>query len=225
MATDQLVIFDCDGVLVDSEPIAMAVWLDIIAEAGGRLDERLAYDRFLGCSLTHDLRVLEEEFHLSITPAALSAMQTRLYDRLCRELKPIAGVSDAIRRLGNRCCVASSSQMERIRLSLSVTGLLGHFGSNLFSASAVPNGKPAPDLFLHAAASMGVEPSACIVVEDSAAGILAAQRAGMTVFAFVGGSHAGPSGLFDLVMKLKPDIVFDHMRELPNLIASIRGRS
>ena len=151
-------------------------------------------------------------------------MQTRLYDRLPNELKAISGVSDAIRRLDSRCCVASSSEMERIRLSLSVTGLLDHFEPNLFSASDVPNGKPAPDLFLHAASSMGVDPSACVAIEDSAAGILDAQRAGMKVFAFIGGSHAGPSRLFDAVMPLKPDIVFDHMRALPNLIASIRGQ-
>ena len=202
----------------------MASWLEIIAETGEHLDQGLAYDRFLGRSLAHDLRVLKEEFDLSISPAALSTMQTRLYDRLPNELKAISGVSDAIRRLDSRCCVASSSEMERIRLSLSVTGLLDHFEPNLFSASDVPNGKPAPDLFLHAASSMGVDPSACVAIEDSAAGILDAQRAGMKVFAFIGGSHAGPSRLFDAVMPLKPDIVFDHMRALPNLIASIRGQ-
>jgi HAD superfamily hydrolase (TIGR01509 family) len=224
LETEPLVIFDCYGVLVDSEPIAMAVWLEIIAEAGGDVEEHLSYRRFLGRSLAHDLRVLEEEFHLSIAPGALSTMQTRLYRRLRRELQPISGVSEAIRRLDGRCCVASSSQLDRIRLSLSVTGLLDQFEPNLFSGSEVSNGKPAPDLFLHAASSMGTNPSNCVVIEDSPAGILAAQRAGMTVFAFIGGSHAGPSGLFDAVMPLKPDIVFDHMRALPNLIASARDR-
>lgn len=219
---DRLVIFDCDGVLVDSEPIAMAVWLDVIERAGGAIDERLAYTRFLGRSLTHDLRVLREEFGLRIAPEQIDAMQTDLYDRLRRELRPIPGISEAICRLDSRYCVASSSQPDRIRLSLSVTGLLEHFGPNIFSASAVKNGKPAPDLFLHAASSMGVEPSVCVVVEDSAAGILAAKRAGMRVFAFTGGSHAGPAGLRETVIGLDPDTVFDDMRKLPALLASSR---
>lgn len=222
--TDHLVIFDCDGVLVDSEPIAMAVWLEVIAQAGGAVDERLAYTRFLGRSLAHDIRVLREEFGVGITPAQLGAMQTGLHDRLRRELRPIPGVSEAIRRLDSRYCVASSSRMDRIRLSLSVTGLLEHFEPDIFSSSAVKNGKPAPDLFLHAASAMGVEPSACVVIEDSAAGILAAKRAGMPVLAFTGGSHAQPSGLHETLVTLEPDIVFDDMRELPNLLASVCAR-
>ncbi len=222
--TENLVIFDCDGVLVDSEPIAMAVWLEVIKEAGGAVEERLAYNRFLGRSLAHDIQVLEEEFDLVLTPKHLSRMQKRFYDRLRRELKPIPGVGEAIIRLVNRCCVASSSKIDRIRLSLSVTGLLDHFEPHIYSSSAVQNGKPAPDLFLYAASSMGAEPATCIVIEDSAPGVQAAKRAGMRVCAFTGGSHAGPANLRETVAALNPDAVFDDMRELPDLLASICAR-
>ena len=202
----------------------MAVWLEVIAEAGGAMNERLAYSRFLGRSLANGIHVLKDEFGLILTPEHLSLMQTRLYDRLHHELRPIPGVSKAIRRLTSRYCVASSSQMDRIQLSLSVTGLLDHFESNIYSSSAVQHGKPAPDLFLHAASSMGTESPACVVIEDSASGILAAKRAGMRVCAFTGGSHAGPAGLRETVSALDPDAVFDDMRELPDLLLRLEKR-
>ena len=110
--------------------------------------------------------------------------------------------------------MASSSQPERIRLSLSVTGLIGRFEPNIFSASMVVHGKPAPDLFLHASAEMGVDPARCVVVEDSPAGIMAAKAAGMRVVAFTGGSHARTPRHRDALLDLRPDALFDDMREL-----------
>ena len=117
-------------------------------------------------------------------------------------------------------CVASSSQLERIRLCLTKTGLIGYFEPNIFSASMVTNGKPAPDLFLHAARTMGYQPRNCIVIEDSPAGIRAAKAAGMTVLAFTGASHAVASNLRPLLESLKPAAIFDDMAQLPGLIAA-----
>jgi beta-phosphoglucomutase-like phosphatase (HAD superfamily) len=115
--------------------------------------------------------------------------------------------------------VASSSSPERIRLSLSLTGLLEMLNPHIYSASMVTRGKPAPDLFLHAAKGMGVRPEDCVVVEDSPVGIDAARRAGMRVFAFTGGSHAGHAALAREFETLQPDRIFSDMRRLPDLVA------
>eukprot|EP00913_Durusdinium_trenchii_P010571 g9915.t1 len=145
--------------------------------------EEEAYGRFLGRSLATMTQVLNEEFGFRVGPDFLEDMRHDLYSLFKQELQPICGIEETLDRLRTPRCVASSSNPDRIRLSLTVTGLIERLEPNLFSATMVKNGKPAPDLFLHAAASMGVHPSDCIVVEDSPAGIEAAQRAGMTVFA------------------------------------------
>jgi HAD superfamily hydrolase (TIGR01509 family) len=217
-----LVIFDCDGVLVDSEPISIGVLLDVVGEAGVVISEDVAYRRFLGRSMATIVGTIQEEFGLVVTDKHLAEMRSRLHDRFHRELQPIPEVGWAIDNIGTRSCVASSSQPERIRLSLSVTGLLDRLEPRIFSATMVENGKPAPDLFLHAAKTMGVEPAGCVVIEDSTAGIEAAKRAGMRVFAFAGGSHAPLCGLREAAAALDPDLIFDDMRQLPGLVASLR---
>ncbi|PWC37536.1 HAD family hydrolase [Azospirillum sp. TSO35-2] len=217
-AGTQLVIFDCDGVLVDSEPISIAVLVEGIRAAGAVIDESVAYRRFLGRSLGSIGSILLEEYGLCFDAAHQEAMRARLFDRFRAALQPIPGVADTLSRLGRRRCVASSSQPDRIRLSLTVTGLLEYFDGNIYSSAMVKSGKPAPDLFLHAAQGMGADPAGCVVVEDSPAGIEAAKRAGMRVFAFVGGSHAEPAGLRRTVEALAPDLVFDDMRQLPRLL-------
>ena len=135
------------------------------------------------------------------------------------------GAAEALARLKARRCVASSSSLERIRLSLALTGLLEKLEPHIYSASMVTRGKPAPDLFLHAAKGMGVRPEDCVVVEDSPAGIDAARRAGMRVFAFTGGSHAGHAALAAELEALRPDLTFSDMRLLPDLVAEMGGRA
>jgi HAD superfamily hydrolase (TIGR01509 family) len=217
-----LVIFDCDGVLVDSEPISFAVLRDTLASAGVELEESRAYRRFLGKSMASITRMIAEEFKISLSEEHIEAMRTQLYARFQTELQPIPGVADMLATFGLPHCVASSSQMERIRLSLTITRLIGHFEPNIFSASMVERGKPEPDLFLHAANAMEFDPADCIVVEDSPAGIQAAHSAGMRVFAFTGGSHAQLSNLRQVVEGLKPTLIFDDMRTLPTLIDTVR---
>lgn len=175
-AEPRLVIFDCDGVLVDSEPISISVLVRAMSDLGVSITEDQAYERFLGRSLSTLIDTLETEFNIHAGEEFLERIRTDLYARFRSELKPIDGIAATIDRLGIPCCVASSSQMERIRLSLSVTGLLDRL-PDIFSATMVKRGKPAPDLFLHAARQMHVEPEACLVIEDSPAGIAAAKAA------------------------------------------------
>ncbi|WP_394801882.1 HAD family hydrolase [Rhizobium halophilum] len=217
-----LVIFDCDGVLVDSEPLSVQVLVEALSRRGVVISEDEAYERFLGRSLSTVAQILHDDFDHSIDAAFLEDLRHHLYARFRRELQPVAGIADVLDALDCEKCVASSSQPERIRLSLSLTGLLQRFEPHIFSASMVAQGKPAPDLFLHAASSMSADPSACIVIEDSPAGIEAAQRAGMAVFAFVGGSHAAAPGYSERVTALAPDVVFDAMPELLHLVRKHR---
>jgi HAD superfamily hydrolase (TIGR01509 family) len=218
----ELVIFDCDGVLVDSEPLAMRVLLEGLAEVGCRLDEAIAYERFLGRSLATVQAIVRDELGLGLTNEQIERMRERLFDLFRRELRPMPGIAAALKALPMPRCVASSSQPERITLSLEVTGLLPRFAPHLFSAAMVDRGKPAPDLFLHAATCMAVRPETCLVIEDSPAGIEAARRAGMAVFGFTGGSHARGAAHRARLEALAPDLIFDDMHALPGLVRDRR---
>lgn len=217
-----LIIFDCDGVLVDSEPLAMRVLLKTLAAQGIDIAPKAAFRDYLGRSLASISESLVESHGVPLETAGLTAMRADLYALYRRELKPTSGILDALSQLDCPICVASSSQPERIRLSLELTGLLPSFEPNIFSASMVENGKPAPDLFLHAAQAMRTDPARCLVIEDSPAGIKAAQGAGMAVFAYLGGSHIALSGLRPTIEALSPDRIFDDMHALPDLVRSLR---
>ena len=220
----ELIIFDCDGVLVDSEPLAMRVLLKAIAEAGIEIDAESGFREFLGRSLATVTARLEETHGLRLDAAALERMRRELYETFRRELTPTRFITETLDRLQVPFCVASSSQKERIGLSLGVTGLLERFAPHVFSAELVSRGKPAPDLFLHVAEAMGVAPERCLVIEDSPAGIAAAQAAGMTVFAYAGGSHVEPAGLRAEIAALRPAAVIEDMRALPGLVALQQAR-
>jgi len=213
-----LVIFDCDGVLVDSEPLSQRVLLEILTEAGHEQLPEAALSRFLGRSLDSVCAILRDEFDVELTAAHLKRMRDRLYGLFRRELRPIPGVSETIADLAVPCCVASSSQPERIRLALEVTNLLPLLEPHIFSATMVARGKPAPDLFLYAADQMGVSVNRCVVIEDSPAGIEAANFAGMRVLAFAGGTHARSAAHRGRLMEMCPDGVFDNMRALPEML-------
>ena len=220
----ELVIFDCDGVLVDSETLSVSALLAMIELAGGSVSEDAAYEHFLGKSMKSVREILGRDFGLDLTEKHLTGMRADLMRRFRKELKPMPGVREMLPRLGIPCCVASSGTLERIRHALDVTGLLSLLEPHLFSAGMVAHGKPAPDLFLHAAAAMDVEPGHCLVVEDSPAGIEAARAAGMTVFAFTGGSHAGNPALKLRLASMQPDSIFADMLQLPDLIAGLGAR-
>ncbi|MBX3598221.1 MAG: HAD family hydrolase [Rhizobiaceae bacterium] len=214
-----LIIFDCDGVLVDSEPISTSVLCDLFVEYAIPIDQATVYQRFLGRSMASMRSVLNDEYGIAMTDEHLEFVRRNMRARLTSELKPIPGIAAALGRLEMPVCVASSSTPERIRLSLGVTGLTEYLEPNIFSATMVSNGKPAPDLFFHAALKMGVDPERCLVIEDSPAGVMAAQAAQMRVFGFTGGGHAVPAGLASALAALGPDLIFSDMRSLPDMLA------
>lgn len=222
MSAIDLIIFDCDGVLVDSEPLAMRVLLAAIAAQGIDVPPEIAYRDYLGRSLASVSASLTNSHGMPLAPAALEAMRGDLYDLYRQELQASPGLPEVLAQLETPFCVASSSAPERIRLSLELTGLLPWFEDRTYSASMVAQGKPAPDLFLHAAAAMQIAPGRCLVIEDSPAGIIAARRAGMAVFGYLGGSHIAASDLRRSIEALEPDCVFDDMHALPDLVRSPR---
>ena len=216
-ASDLLVIFDCDGVLVDSEPIALSVLAEMLALQGVAIAEGEIADRFLGRSLRTVTDIVRRDFGVALPEDFPARLRYRLFERYETELRAMPGIVEALDALNAqdvRYCVASSSLPERIEKSLTVTGLMDRFAPDIFSASMVRSGKPAPDLFLFAAAQMGATPADCLVVEDSPAGIEAAKAAGMRVLAFGGGGHAGNPALQAAIAALKPDGRFDAMDEL-----------
>lgn len=214
----ELIIFDCDGVLVDSERLAIKVDMAVLAQLGWSLTEAQVIDRFVGLSDAHFRKEIESYLRRPL-PEGWEAQLELLYrDAFLRELKPVEGVTEALDRISLRTCVASSGSHEKIRFTLGLTGLYERFEGHIFSATQVAHGKPAPDLFLFAAEKMGVDPGACAVVEDSAMGVAAARAAKMQVLAYAGGvtpaeKLIGPNTL-----------VFEHMRDLPALLASV-GRT
>ncbi|MFF4385274.1 HAD family hydrolase [Streptomyces sp. NBC_00853] len=209
----ELVIFDCDGVLVDSERIAVRVDALVLAELGWNLTEAEIVDRFMGRSSQSMTEEIEAHLGHSL-PADWEEEFRPLYrDALAAELTPVPGIVDALDALtGLPTCVASSGSHEKMRFTLGITGLYQRFEGSIFSATEVEHGKPAPDLFLHAAQQMGVEPEACAVVEDSQYGLQAARAAGMRAFAYAGGMT--PARRLE-----GPDtVIFDDMRKLPDLL-------
>jgi HAD superfamily hydrolase (TIGR01509 family) len=214
-----LVIFDCDGVLVDSERLSIGVDVEILGELGWRLTEAEIVGRFVGSSDAFFRREVEAFLGRPLPPDWEAQVEERYRTVFTAHLRPVDGIVEALDRITQRSCVASSGTHEKIRFTLSLTGLWPRFAGRIFSATEVAEGKPAPDLFLHAAARMSVPPSACVVVEDSAFGVQAARAAGMRVLAY-GNGVTPPQRLTG-----PGTIVFEDMRELPALLASLEGRA
>ena len=216
-----LVIFDLDGVLVDSEPISSQITAAALAEAGIEISEAEVCDRFLGISTGSMLRTIEAEQGWRLPASFQEDLRARILKAFERELEPVSGVRAVLDALPLRHCVASSSHLERIRRSLELVGLLDRLAPNLFSATMVERGKPAPDLFLLAAAKMAAEPIRCLVVEDSEVGVRAGKAAGMTTFGFTGASHVCPRTHGPQLQAAGADAVFAEMAALAGLIAAL----
>ena len=217
-----MVIFDCNGVLVDSEPIATAVLAAAFERIGLRLPADIMAHEFPGRRPTDVFAAIERATGKKLPPDFQSTVAAETLRRLRAELRPVPHVARALSWVRGPKAVASASSLDRIRASLDVTGLLRFFEPRLFSASEVRNGKPAPDLFLHAATRSGGEPAKCIVVEDSPPGITAAVLARMMPIGFVGGSHAAGRLAQDL-MKSGARTVIADMRSLKGAILDLRG--
>ncbi len=217
-----MVIFDCNGVLVDSEPIASAVLAAAFGRVGVPLTAEIVARRFHG-RRTADIFAAVERTTKRKLPSDFPAMvAAETLGRLHAELRAVPHAAYALTWLRGPKAVASSSSIDRIRLSLERTDLLRFFEPRLFSASEVANGKPSPDLFLLAAARMRVDPAECIVVEDSAAGVAAASAAGMRPLGFVGRSHAEGRLARDLLGAGACAVIAD-MRALKSAIIDLRG--
>jgi HAD superfamily hydrolase (TIGR01509 family) len=218
--TFELIIFDCDGVLVDSESLSNRVLSRVFAESGFDISPEDCLRRFVGMSMrsvrtaveANSGRSLPEDFEPRVR-----ALADEVFDR---DLQPVRGVSDVLSALPHARCVASSGSPTRIRRSLNTTGLDAYFADEaLFSAAMVERGKPAPDLFLHVAETLKVTPEQCLVIEDSLLGATAGVAAGMTVFGFAGASHI-TDGHGERLEALGVTAVFDEMADLPKMLAA-----
>lgn len=216
MAAPELVIFDCDGVLVDSEHLSHQVLRQMLAEHGIQLSLAATFEHFMGASTQKCLQVLEGLLGRPAPADFMPRFGARSFEAFRTGLTAVDGVHELIATLEAPFCVASNGPRRKMRLTLGHTCLLPHFEGRLFSADDVRHPKPAPDLFLHAAGTLGAAPAACIVVEDSPTGIAAARAAGMTVFGYAAMTPA------ERLLQAGADRVFRRMAELPALLRVAR---
>jgi HAD superfamily hydrolase (TIGR01509 family) len=219
-----LVIFDCDGVLVDSEAISCRAHAEVLSRHGYPITPEQVFDRFLGRSTRQANIEVEAELGRALPDDFHVQLQDEQFRSFEADLQAVPHIHAALDAITQAICVASSGSQQRIRLTLGRTHLYGRFAPNIFSSSQVINGKPAPDLFLFAAGQMNAAPERCIVIEDSVAGIAGAVAAGMTVLGFYGGSHCRP-GHGESLRAVGATETFDDMRQLPDLIARIGRRT
>jgi len=211
-----LVIFDCDGVLIDSELLSIRADRECLAECGIELSVDEIRDRYTGISFAGMVADLEAR-HGPLPADFADRHRTRLWPLFETELQAIPGVGAVLDSLTCKICVASSGRPERLKHALSLVGLYDRFHPHIFSATEVPRGKPAPDLFLYAAERMGVMPERCVVIEDSLPGVAAAVAAGMRVIGFVGASHCRPGDAARLSAQGAIAVIDDMAQLLPAL--------
>lgn len=213
-----LVIFDCDGVLIDSEVLSTRVTLQTLAALGYQISEQEALRRFVGRSYRSTRADVEADWGQSLPTSFEIDLEQMTLTAMAADLQPIPRIATALSKLGQRRCVASSSSIAWIRQGLTSTGLIQYLEPHLFSASMVENGKPAPDIFLHAARQMGVSPDHSVVVEDSVPGVQAGVAAGMTVIAFTGGSHVVDPAHGEKLQAVGASLVIEDMAVLPDIL-------
>jgi len=209
----ELVIFDCDGVLVDSDRISLRIQAEWISALGVEMSYEDCVRDFLGLGMPATLGILAERLGRPVPEGWEAELNAAVRDGFRRELTPVPGIVEALEGIELPACVASSGSHEKMRLTLGLTGLRDRFAGRIFSSDEVQRGKPAPDLFLHAASRMSTPPERCIVVEDSPFGIAAAKAAGMSALGF---AAATPAARLDAA-----DAVFTAMEDLPGLISGV----
>lgn len=212
-----LIVFDCDGVLIDSEMLSCGCLRALLCEHGYQVDLQGVFERFLGRSFS----VVEEQYRAALgrplDAGFAAAFRSRLKERFTQDLRPMLGVEAVLARLATPFCVASSSDRERLSFSLELSDLASYFGERVYSSDCVARGKPAPDLFLYAAARMGGAPSRTLVIEDSVNGVRAGKAAGMMVWGFVGGSHHAERDGAEVLTAAGADRILRGMAEFPAL--------
>jgi HAD superfamily hydrolase (TIGR01509 family) len=214
----ELVVFDFDGVLVDSEVISNEVLAAVLTVLDYPLSTADCHRRFTGLKIEAIREMIEAELGHAFSPRLEEMVRDESYRRLASELKMVRGADALLRALEGPRCIASNSGPRWIDLGLRATGLEPFFRPEIrFSAAQVARGKPAPDVFLHAAASMGTDPAACVVIEDSVHGVHGARAAGMRVLGFIGASHI-LDGHAAVLRGAGVEAVFDDLSALPDLL-------
>jgi HAD superfamily hydrolase (TIGR01509 family) len=209
----QLVIFDCDGVLVDSELITNRVFVGMLNELGLKLSLDDMFERFVGRSMPQCLALIAQLLGREVPDEFVSAYRVRIAAALKSELLAVPGIESVLESLTLPYCVASSGTHDKMQMTLGLTGLLPKFEGRMFSVTEVAHPKPFPDVFLHAAKQMGVAASSCAVIEDTPTGVQAGVAAGMTVFGFC--AHTPRHRL----LEAGAHHTFEHMRELARLVS------
>lgn len=221
MSAFQAVLFDCDGVLVDSEPITNGVLRDMLAEAGWDLTLQDCMRRFVGKAVRDERAAIERHTGQPLTEDWMQAFYARRNARLQAELRAVEGALDAVHRvhgaLQGRLAVASGADLGKVQLQLRQVGLARYFGEAVFSGHDLPRSKPAPDVYLAAAAHLGQDPTRCLVVEDTVTGVTAGVAAGATVWAYC--PAAAPAGQAQALLAQGATRVFERMGDLPALMA------
>lgn len=222
MAAPSLIIFDCDGVLVDSEVIAAQVDAVLLTEAGYPIEAEEVGERFAGLTWQDILLTVEREAGIPISASLLDKSEKLLDERLKNEVQPIEDIVEIVSALGLPKCICSNSTNARLELMLKRVGLYDLFAPNIFSSREVgtKKPKPAPDVFLYAAKQFGVDPADVIVIEDSAHGIHGARAAGMRVIGFTGGAHTYP-GHADKLTDAGAETVIHRHKDLPGVIEAL----
>ena len=222
----ELVIFDCDGVLVDSEIIAAQVESKLLTEAGYPISPEEMGERFAGLTWKDILFAVERDSNIPLSASLIDKSEALLDQRLSREVLAIDGVAQAIMKIGGKRCICSNSSKARLEMMLKRTGLAPLFGEHVYSAKDLGENrtKPMPDIFLHGASRFGVDPSAVVVIEDSVHGVHGARAAGMRVIGFTGASHTYP-GHADKLTDAGAETVIARMSDLPATIAALAAWS
>lgn len=221
-----LLIFDCDGVVLDSMTLHNEVESGAYAKAGIHLAPRELARRYAGMPLIETIRLFEREMGVTFPPDAEAQIEARKEKVFAERLKAMPGIAEALDALeATPRCIASGSRLAQLKHGLELTGLYGRFAPHIFSSEQVAHGKPAPDLFLFAARQMGFAPGDCLVIEDAVSGVKAALAAGMRAFGFVGGKHCdsehsdGQQG--ERLKEAGAELVFADLRALSGLIGPI----
>jgi HAD superfamily hydrolase (TIGR01509 family) len=222
MSGFDLIIFDCDGVLVDSEIIAAQVESRLLTEAGYPISVEEMGERFSGLTWKDILLAVEKEADIPLSASLLDKSEKLLDARLQRDVKIIDGVRFALARLTTQRCICSNSSSQRLDMMLTKVGLKPYFAPHIYSAKDLgpDRVKPKPDIFLHGAQQFGVDPSRCLVIEDSTHGIHGAKAAGMRVVGFTGASHSYPSHA-DRLTDAGAETVISRMQDLPAVVAAL----
>lgn len=222
MPAPDLVIFDCDGVLVDSEIVAARVESRILTQAGFAIDAEELASRYAGLTFKDILLSIEKESGLPLQASLIDLAEGEVDRRLATEVRAIEGAMEAAAGVAAPKCVCSNSSRARIEAMLTRTGLLPHFSGRIYSALDTPSRmpKPAPDVFLHAAGKIGAAPERSFVIEDSVHGVAGARAAGMRVVGFTGAAHIRP-GHADLLTEAGAETVIHRLQDLGGVVAAL----